>query len=148
MVLSALAFLLLATLLIIWPVAAKWLGDSLPFLHSSALNVLRYLLAFGLLTWGLSILYRYLPFGRRHMKEVWQGAIAAAILWLIIVSLFALYLVNFEEYTLRYGSFAGGILTLVFLQFTASAVLFGGRYNFLLKKIREGDAARKPLKSL
>lgn len=147
-VLSAFAFLLLATLLIIWPVAAKWLGDSLPFLHSSVLNILRYLLAFGLLTYGLSILYRYLPFGRRHMKEVWQGAIAAAILWLIIVSLFALYLVNFEEYTLRYGSFAGGILTLVFLQFTASAVLFGGRYNFLLKKIHERDAVRKPLKSL
>lgn len=147
-VITAFAFLLLATLLIVWPLAAEKLAHSLPFLHSYALNILRYAMAFGLLTWGLSILYRYLPFGRRHMREVWHGAIAAAVLWLVLVSLFALYLVNIEEYTMRYGSFAGGILTLVFLQFTASVVLFGGRYNFLLMRIRERDEQRANVKPL
>lgn len=135
----ATGFILLATLLIVWPVMEKWLGDSLPFLKSHVLAVLRYAFAFGLLVSGLSIIYRYLPFGKRHMKEVWEGAIAAAILWLVIASLFSLYLVNIEEYSLRYGSFAGGILTLVFLQFSASAVLYGGKYNAVLKRVKEAD---------
>lgn len=137
--LVAVGFLVLATLLIVWPIMAKWLGDNLSFLRSYGLNFLRYVLSFGILVSGLSFVYRFLPYGKRSIRHVWQGAIAATVLWLIITSLFTLYLVNIEEYALRYGSFAGGILTLVFLQFTAVAILFGGKYNVVLQGIRERD---------
>lgn len=139
----ALAFLLLATLLIVWPVMEKFLGDTLPFLQSTALGVLRYAFAFGLLVVGLTIVYAYLPNTDLHWHGSWQGAVVAAVIWLLLASLFTLYLVNIEQYALRYGSFAGGILTLVFLQFSASAILFGGKYNAVLARLHKPHGSRR-----
>lgn len=130
------AFLLLATLLIVWPVMEEFMGDVWPWLESGALGVLRYVFAFGLLVTGMSIVYRYLPNNHARRGEVWEGAVVAALLWMLLAGLFSLYLVNIEQYALRYGSFAGGILTLVFLQLSASVVLFGGKYNAVLKRLR------------
>lgn len=141
--LCAIAFLVLATVLIIWPVIEHWLGDILPFLNSGALVFIRYGLAFGLLATGMSQMYYFLPNLKQTWREVYPGAFVASLIWIILASLFSLYIANFGNYAARYGSIAGVIITLVFLHFSASAMLFGGQFNAILKRVRNVQTGTK-----
>lgn len=129
-------FLVIATALIIWPLIEKWLGNTFPFLGSGVLAWIRYGLAFGLLATGMSQMYKFLPNVKQQWREVYPGAVVAALIWVGLASLFSYYISNFGNYASRYGSLAGVIITLVFLHFSASALLFGGQFNAILKRLK------------
>lgn len=137
--LVAIAFLILATVLIVWPAIEKWLGDYLPFLDSKALAFVRYAISFCLLATGMSQMYYFLPNVKQRWRQTYPGAFVASVIWLGLASLFSLYVANFGSYAARYGSIAGVIITLVFLHFSASTLLFGGQFNAILKKLRDGQ---------
>lgn len=134
--LCSVGFLVLATALVIWPAIEHWLGSTVPLLGSDVLALLRYSIAFLLLASGMSLMYFFLPNVKQRWREVYPGAFVASLIWIGLASLFSYYIANFGNYATRYGSIAGVIITLVFMHFSAAAMLFGGQFNAILRHIR------------
>lgn len=133
----SLTFLLLATALILWPIVEHILGGYFPILNSGILTFIRYSIAFMLLATGMSQLYYFLPNVKQKWRQTYPGAFVASIIWILLASLFSLYVSNFGNFANRYGSIAGVIITLVFMHFSAATLLFGGQFNAILKKVRD-----------
>ena len=57
-------------------------------------------------------------------------------MWLVLSGLFALYTSFASSYSRTYGSLAGGIVLLLWLNYSAWAVLFGAELNSELERRR------------
>lgn len=136
--LGSAGFLVLAVILIVWPLIERWLGDAIPLLNSGILALVRYTFAFGVLVFVISLVYAYLPNKRQSLRQIFPGAVLASTIWLGLATFFAYYVANFGSYATHYGSIAGVIITLIFLQLSASALLFGGQFNVTLNRLRKG----------
>jgi membrane protein len=65
----------------------------------------------------------------RSWKWVTPGSFVGAVMWLALSGLFALY-ANFSgSYSRTYGSLAAGVILLLWLNYTAWAILFGAELN-------------------
>ena len=58
----------------------------------------------------------------------WGSGIAGTM-WLVGSMLFSWYVANFGNYNETYGSLAGGIILLLWLNYSAMALLFGAELN-------------------
>ena len=56
-------------------------------------------------------------------------AVVGAVLWLALSGLFALYVTFAGHYTKTYGSLASGVILLLWLNYSAFALLFGAELN-------------------
>lgn len=79
---------------------------------------------------GLGIAFRFAP---SRSKPRWRwvswGAFAAVILWIAASALFSFYVSHFNSYEKTYGSLAGVVLLLMWLYFSAYAVIIGAELN-------------------
>jgi membrane protein len=93
-------------------------------------NLLRWPLAFAAILLFFALVY-YLGPNRdqREWKWVSPGSLVGAILWLLLSGLFALYTSVAANYDATYGSLAGGIVLLLWLNYSAFALLFGAELN-------------------
>lgn len=129
--LGAAGALLAGMFVVVAPLLLHWLGQqiALPALLFFLATALRLLLAALLLGGTIGVLYRYLPPRRIAWRHVWPGAIIAALLWIMLASLFSYYLRHVGNYTVTYGSLGGVVITLLFLHFSAIIFLLGNEYN-------------------
>lgn len=83
---------------------------------------------------GLSVLYQVGP-DRSRIRWQWisRGAIVAAIAWMIVSVLFFVYLQYFGNYVRNYSVYAGIIGLMVWLNYSAYAVLIGAKVNHSLE---------------
>jgi membrane protein len=65
----------------------------------------------------------------RNWKWVTPGSLVGSVMWLALSGLFALYTAFSSSYSKTYGSLAGGIVLLLWLNYSAWAVLFGAELN-------------------
>lgn len=125
------ALVLVSVLIILGPVILDYLYSTLPFTveYSEQLNVLRYLSGFGVMVLLLTSAYFYLP----NIHPLWRhcipGAVFATFLWMLLASLFSLYLKYMDSYSITYGSLSGIIITMVFLKISAMIFLLGAEIN-------------------
>jgi membrane protein len=77
----------------------------------------------------------------RTWKWISPGSIVGAILWLVLSGLFALYTSLSDSYNETYGSIAGGIVLLLWLNYSAWALLFGAELNSELDRQADIHAA-------
>ncbi len=111
-------------------------------------------LLWGLLRWPLAFLVVLMLFAliyylapnqdQRDWKWVTPGSLVGALLWLALSGLFALYTSFSDSYSKTYGSLAGGIVLLLWLNYTAWSVLFGAELNSELDKQVDLRAAGGP----
>ena len=80
----------------------------------------------------------------RDWKWVTPGSLLGAILWLVLSGLFALYTSFSGSYSKTYGSLAGGVILLLWLNYTAWAILFGAALNSDLDRQADIRAPRRP----
>ena len=99
----------------------------------------RYILAVLLLYLTVAVLYRWLPSRHLPRREVLPGAAITVILWLVLASLFSLYLRNLTRFTVTYGSLGGIVITLTFFYMSAVIFIFGAELN---SARRRSEAAR------
>ena len=66
---------------------------------------------------------------QRDWKWVTPGSVVGALLWLVLSGLFAIYTSFSDSYDKTYGSLAGGIILLLWLNYSAFALLFGAELN-------------------
>ena len=66
-------------------------------------------------------------------RSVLPGAALAAAGWLGFSFFYSLYIDNFADYTLVYGSLAAVVLLMLWLYFCMNIFLFGAQLNKLVK---------------
>src|SRR5205807_10334066 len=81
---------------------------------------------------------------QRSWKLLTPGSLLGGLMWLVLSGLFALYTAFSSSYSRTYGSLAGGIILLLWLNYTAWAVLFGAELNRELDRQADIMAAGSP----
>ena len=78
---------------------------------------------------------------QRSWRWVTPGSVTAALMWLLLSGLFALYTSFSNSYTRTYGALATGIILLLWLNYSAWAILFGAELNAELDRQADIHAA-------
>ena len=93
-------------------------------------SVLRWPLAFvGILLFFALVYYLAPNMDHRSWKWISPGSLVGGLLWLALSGLFAVYTSFADSYDETYGSLAGGIILLLWLNFSAFALLYGAELN-------------------
>jgi membrane protein len=93
------------------------------------LNVTRYLISFGALTFAISLIYRFAPTHGRNFSFVNAGAVIASVLILVATFGFSFYLSNFSAYNKLYGSIGTMIALMIWFYLLALLIIFGFEVN-------------------
>jgi len=97
--------------------------------------VLRWPVTFGAVLLFFSLVYYLAPnVERRNWKWITPGSVLGSLLWLALSGLFALYVTFAGSYSKTYGSLAAGVILLLWLNYTAWAILFGAELNAQLER--------------
>ncbi|HKP18710.1 MAG TPA: YihY/virulence factor BrkB family protein [Gaiellaceae bacterium] len=147
------AFLLVAGLLILGPHLERWLGDAL-----GIEGVLKYVwwtaqwpvLLLGLLAAFATLLWLGPDVEQPRWRFVTPGSVIAALVWLAVSGLFAVYTAKFGSYNKTWGSLSAVIVMLTWLWLTALALLFGAEVNAEIERSRElrkGEHAERDLQA-
>jgi membrane protein len=108
-------------------------------------NLARWPLAFVIILLLFALVYYLAPNEeQRSWKWVTPGSLVGALGWLALSGLFALYTSFSSSYSRTYGSLAGGIILLLWLNYSAWALLFGAELNSELDRQADIRAAGGP----
>ena len=114
-----------------------------PLIWATAVRILPWLAPFGwivlfirvaaasvVIVIALTVVYLFLPAGRRRFIDVLPGIVVTLVLWLIGGTLFGTYLASFaQNYVNTYAGLASVMVALVFLYYSAAIFVFGGELN-------------------
>jgi membrane protein len=78
---------------------------------------------------------------QRSWKWITPGSLVGGLLWLLLSGLFALYVTYAGNYTKTYGTIASGVILLLWLNYSAFALLFGAELNAELDRQADVRAA-------
>jgi membrane protein len=110
-----------------------------------AWNVARWPLALVALLLFVALVYWLAPAsGPRSWRWLTPGSVVGSFAWLALSALFALYTSFSDSYSQTYGTLASGIILLLWLQYSAVALLFGAELNAELERRAAVDAAGGP----
>jgi membrane protein len=73
---------------------------------------------------------------QRSWKWITPGSVVGSILWLVLSGLFAVYVTYAGHYTKTYGTIASGVILLLWLNYSAFALLYGAELNAELERRR------------
>lgn len=123
------------------------LSQKMGFLWIGPAVLLPFLLSFA----AFLALYWLVPNGQRHPRDVWPGALLAAIVFELAKNLFGIYLQNFGNYDVVFGSL-GAVAAFLFSVYVSAAImLFGAavaaEYPRLRKEPMGAQQGRLPLES-
>jgi len=107
--------------------------------------VLRWPLAFAAVLLFFAFVYAVAP-NRQTRRWQWltPGSLVGSIGWLALSGLFALYTSLSDSYSKTYGALASGIVLLLWLNYSAFALLFGAELNSELERQAEIRASGGP----
>jgi membrane protein len=98
-------------------------------------NIARWPLAFAIVLLLFAVIFWLAPnVEPRSWKWITPGSLLGGLMWLALSGLFALYTALSDSYTKTYGTLAGGIVLLLWLNYSAWAILFGAELNSELEK--------------
>jgi membrane protein len=140
---SALALLVLAFLVVLGPLLFRTAAKYAPWLEplESHYDFARFGIGGGVLAVALFILHMWLPAGRRSLGKVWPGILATLALWLACGFTFGHYLADFAyTYVTYYAGLASAMIALVFLYYSAWIFVYGGELNAAIARVREGKS--------
>ena len=105
-------------------------------------GILRWPLAFAAILLFFSLVFYAAPnVEQRNWKWITPGSVVGGLAWLALSGLFAVYTSLADSYDETYGSLAGGIILLLWLNYTAFALLFGAELNAELDRQADIHAA-------
>ncbi len=125
-------FILLAfSIIIAGPNAGQWLAGwfGLTSTFDLVWTMVRWPLTFALATTGIAMVFYFAPDADQDWVWVTPGSIATTLLWVAFSLLFRLYVTTIGDYAATYGALAGAAVLLLWLYFSALALLIGGELN-------------------
>ena len=135
------ALVLVAVLLIFGPQIEKTIASHLGA-AGGVLNVVWWIAQVPILLVGLLAAFAtLLHLGPDVEHRKWQfltpGSLVAAVMWIAISGLFAVYTSMFGSYNKTWGALSAVIVTLTWLWLSSTALLFGAEVNAELERSRE-----------
>jgi membrane protein len=137
---SAIALLVLAFLVVLGPLLFKAAAQYVPWIEplEAHYDIARFGIAGFVLAMALFILHMWLPAGRRSLSKVWPGIVATLVLWLACGFIFGHYIADFAyTYVHYYAGLASAMIALVFLYYSAWIFVYGGELNAAIIRVRE-----------
>jgi membrane protein len=105
-------------------------------------GILRWPIAFCAILLFFALVYYLAPNrSRRSWTWITPGSLVGAVLWLALSGLFALYVTYAGNYTKTYGTLASGVILLLWLNYSAFALLYGAELNAELDRQADIRAA-------
>jgi membrane protein len=86
-------------------------------------------------------LYRTVPAARPTVLEALPGAIIATVLFESLKNTFAIYVANFNNYDVVYGSLAGVLLFLLYTYLASNILMIGAEVSSTMMRLERGDFA-------
>ncbi|MEO7133703.1 MAG: YihY/virulence factor BrkB family protein [Vicinamibacterales bacterium] len=135
-------FILLSfSIIMAGPNAGQWVAGR--FGLSSTFDVIwtvaRWPLAFALATLGIALVFYFAPDADQDWAWVTPGSIATTVLWVLFSLAFRMYVTTMGDYTATYGALAGAAVLLLWLYFSALALLIGGELNSEIEHLANPD---------
>jgi membrane protein len=155
-IVGAAALIALSFLIVLWPVlfrtAQRYLPEVMPL--EDTYTYLRYSIVSVVLVTALVLVHKWLPAGKRRLRDIAPGIAVTLLMWLFLGALFGRYLAEFAgAYVATYAGLASAMVALVFLYWTASIFVYGGELNAVICALRnergKADQAnsRKPTRA-
>jgi membrane protein len=105
-------------------------------------NIVRWPLAFVAILLFFGLVYYLAPdVENRSWRWISPGSLVGGLSWLALSALFALYTSFSDSYSQTYGALASGVVLLLWLNYSAFALLFGAELNSELDRGAELRAA-------
>jgi membrane protein len=141
---GALAVLALA-LMVVGPGFGRWLAGKagLGGVFVALWPYLRWVLSIACAVLSIELIYMWAPSLRRPFRSTLPGAVIALVTWLVLSSGLGLYLRNFSKLNKTYGTLAAAVALLLWLYWTAFAILVGAQFNAETMRT-EGPAEGEP----
>lgn len=99
----------------------------------------RFAIATIVLVLALVLVHKWLPAGRRRLRDIAPGIVVTLLLWIFSGIAFGRYLAEFAgAYVTMYAGLASAMIALVFLYWTASIFVYGGELNTAIRALRQG----------
>jgi membrane protein len=108
----------------------------LPVAKLTIVDVGARLVAFLLMFVVFLLLYKLVPNTKTYWRDVWPGAILSAIFFEIARTLFIIYIENFANYQLIFGSITSIIALLVWTYYSAFILILGAEFSFQYSRMR------------
>ena len=86
---------------------------------------------------ALFFLYALAQDGRRPWRDLWPGTLAALAAWMGLSWLYAMYVENFANYSLLYGSIGTVVVLMIWLYMSANVLILGAELNGTLVAMRK-----------
>ncbi len=106
--------------------------SSTPELALKLWNISRYIVIIVFIALTISALYKALPTVRLKLWEVIPGALFTTIAWYMASMIFAVYVNNFPQYEIIYGSLAGFACMIVWIYMIGIIILAGAKINAMI----------------
>ncbi len=97
-------------------------------------NLSRYLLILLFISFVVSALFKALPNTVLKIREVIAGSVFTTVIWYVASMLFAIYVNNFPQYEIIYGSLAGFACMIMWIYITSMSMLAGAKINAIIYK--------------
>jgi membrane protein len=124
-ILTVMMLLPVGTLVLKWLAAKGAIFKPLLWL----INVVRYVVALGLLFGVLALIYYFGPSIRTKFHAITPGAIFAIAFWIALGLTFRFYVNKWGSYDKTYGTVAGAVILLLFFYIDAIVLLVGAEIN-------------------
>ncbi|MBE7050527.1 MAG: YihY/virulence factor BrkB family protein [Ruminococcaceae bacterium] len=98
----------------------------------SVWNSSRYIFVILFLVLMISLLFKALPGVKLRIIDVLPGAVLTTVGWYVTSMIFALYVNNFPQYEIIYGSLAGFAGLIMWIYLTGFVVLLGAKINAMI----------------
>ncbi len=96
------------------------------------LNLFRFLVFLLILIGFFTVTYRYLTSQKLRVKQVFPGAVIAAVGWILFSYAYSLYMNGYDFSSSIYGSLTAVVLLLLWLYSCMNILLFGALINSML----------------
>ena len=106
-------------------------------------NMSRYIILSLFIAVVISALYKTLPTVKIKLWEALPGAIFTTVGWYVTSFLFAIYVNNFPQYEIIYGSLAGFACLIMWIYLISIVIISGAKINALIYKRKLRKLAQK-----
>ena len=91
-----------------------------------------------------ALIYKLAPYVRVEWRQVWPGALIAAVLFELCKASFVLYLDRIAHFEVIYGSLSSIIVLLLWLYVSALILVLGAEYNIVRSQARKTATETAP----
>jgi len=103
------------------------------------LLALRWPVLLGVTVLVFGVLYRWGPDRHpRKFRYIWPGAALASVLWILVGTLFSIYVENWGHYEVTFGSVSAAVVLLLWMYNSTQILVLGAAFNAELEKADRG----------